>query len=267
MEGIQFDYSSTGQSLLHSYSNIKKDIEERYTEDVLAAYALSIQPCNNTSYQKFTRLSEQLRPLYASFHKKQSELDIPPLASVIQEIDQTLSGLRQHYSKLQKALFVIRQISSAEKILQVSQAQGILTQETANIDKLILDYFLMRLNILSAERLFQKNYFGPAQQPHPLELLDRFTAQNLQNNPSEHQQKHMQIIILQVLYKYCQEQETRAQKIAKTDLCKAFSILQIEREVLSYYTLHHSPRTAILVSVVQQKNIALSRLESSFREA
>lgn len=267
MESIQFDYSSTGQSLLHSYKNSKENIEERYSPETFAAYELSIQPCNNTSYQNFIRLYHELKSVYFRFHKYQSELDIPILCSTIQEIDQTLSGLRQHYNKLQKALLLIRQVPNTEKLIQLSQAQGILKQETSNIDTLILDYFVIRLNILSAEKLFQKSHLEAAQQVHPLEMLDRFTAQNLQNDHSESQRKHMQMITLQILYKYCQEQETRALALAKSELCKAFNILQIEREVLSYYTQHHSPRTGLLVSVVQQKNIALNRLENSFRAA
>jgi hypothetical protein len=267
MESIQFDYSSTGQSLLHSYNDVKSNIEECYQPEVLAAYELSIQPCNNTSYQDFIRLYHELKTLYSGYRKYQSELDIPILSSTIQETDLTLTGLRLHYAKLQKSLLALRQVPGTEKLLQLSQAQGILKQETSNIDKLISDYFLIRLNILSAEKLFQKNHFGTTQQPHPLEMLDKFTSQNLQHDYSESHQKHMQMIILQVLYKYCQEQEARAQALVQTEVCKAFSILQIEREILSYYTQHHSPRTELLKNVVQQKNIALNRLEHSFRAA
>lgn len=222
----------------------------------------SIAP-ESTHFKCFTSFLKELKDLYCNFSPDQDPLDMAVLLSVIKDIDQTLPGLGVHYQNIDSALANVRKIPSSSKALAVSKSQGTLKQEKTCIEIMLSNYLFLRLNILSAIKLSEKKYFEFMDHPHPLELLNFFMNSNMNNA----QEEHIQGLAMQILTRYCQEQENKAQAIANEDVDSALKIIAVEREIVSSYTDKHSHQFELISSISQHKNKRLDKIESHFRAA
>ena len=252
------------QDTIHLDNNNVELLRSKYSAETVKAYLFSMHAADNGDLKKFIGFFDEFKELYLNFSPEQGELDMAVLLSVITDIDQTLPSLSQHYQQPTQALLTIQKSPNRNKEIQISKSQGILKQEKIAIEKMLSDYLLYRLNILSAVKLAKKKYCELQGQHHPLELLTQFASPDASLDKTK---QHLPIMIMQILTRFCQEQENKAQVSAHEDVESALKILAIEREIVSSYTDKHSHQFELISSISQHKNKRLDKIESHFRAA